>query len=78
MELCLHSCLLPQSGIEIALHAHIKEKRKKGTTGFEPVTSLPAVECSTTELCPQVPVPPHSVIEFTLHAHIKQNEEESG
>ena len=24
----------------------------KGATGFEPVTSRSAVECSTTELCP--------------------------
>lgn len=27
---------------------------RQGTTGFEPVTSRSAVECSSTELCPQV------------------------
>ena len=29
-----------------------EEKNIKGATGFEPVTSRSAVECSTTELCP--------------------------
>jgi hypothetical protein len=31
-----------------------KKKRIQGTTGFEPVTSRSAVECSTTELYPLV------------------------